>query len=272
MQDRSSAPRIVPDSLTRERIAALKSRLRGPIASRHNVDLLSPLTRRQREQFARESGTVVLYLGDEVPAVMRAEEDAAMRAAPAGYPPVKLIGLNIGCGGRTISPYLIPVDIMRESGDQKVAGEHAQLTRTALLARPDDLPFRSGTIDYIVALHMLEHVEDPTSTIGHWLDIVKPGGGVGVVVPDWRYAWDARHDQAPYGHKWNPTPDLVRRLYVDHWRHRADLERLDSYGFAGSFDFVLRKRGHFLPFSPPDPKTMKSGAERHSLGIFLHGE
>ncbi|MDX8459208.1 methyltransferase domain-containing protein [Mesorhizobium humile] len=258
--------------LTDEEIERLHARLVQPITDAKNVALLSPLTRRQREQFSRATKSVVLYFGDEVPEVVKAEELAAMSSAPLGYRPEALVGLNVGCGTRTISPYLLSVDIMRQGSLGKASGEHSQLNASAFLALSDDLPFRPNTIDYIVALHMLEHVEDPVGTINHWLDIVKPGGGIGIIVPDWRFTWDSRNDRAPFGHKWNPTPDLIRRLYKEHWSSKADLQQLDTYEFAMSFDFVLRKHGRFVPFAAPDPATIKSGYQRNQEGVFLHGD
>jgi SAM-dependent methyltransferase len=153
-----------------------------------------------------------------------------------------------------------------------VAGVHHALTPGAMLALPDDLPFRQNSIDYIVALHMLEHVENPIRVIHHWLDIVKPGGGIGIVVPDWRYTWDSRGDDAPFSHKWNPTPSLIEKIYREHWDDRADLESLASYPYKLSFDFVLRKRGEFVPFRAPAVEVIRSGKRRHQDGIFLHGE
>ena len=253
-------------------VADLKSRMVPEIASNHNVGLLSSLSRQEREYFARASKTVVLYLGEEVPAVMKAEEIAVMAAAPTGHPLTALNGVNIGCGQRTVSPLLLQVDIMREPVLGIESGEHGDLNASAFLARPNDLPFKGESIDYIVSLHTLEHIEDPVETVNHWLDIVKPGGGIGIVVPDWRYTWDARNDHAPYSHKWNPTPALIEHLFSKHWSDRAALEQLCSYDFALSFDFVLRKQGRFVPFTPPNAATIKSGAERCEQGIFLHGE
>ncbi|WP_189521357.1 methyltransferase domain-containing protein [Mesorhizobium sp. M1B.F.Ca.ET.045.04.1.1] len=258
--------------LTEEEIERLYGRLVQPIADVKNVALLSPLTRIQREQFSRATKSVVLYLGREVPEIIEAEELAAMKSVPLGYSPERLVGLNIGCGDRTSPPYLLAVDIMRKDSPGKASGEHSQLNASAFLEILDDLPFKPNTVDYIVALHMLEHIGDPVGAISHWLDIIKPGGGIGIVVPDWRFTWDSRNDRAPFGHKWNPTPDLVRRLYEEHWSSKANLQQLDTYDFAMSFDFVLRKHGRFVPFAAPDPVTIKSGYQRDQEGIFLHGD
>ena len=161
---------------------------------------------------------------------------------------------------------------MRGQDDATISGAHHALTTGAFLALPYDLPFKDGTIDYVVALHMLEHVENPVRAIHHWLDIIKPGGGIGIVVPDWHYTWDSRSDSAPLNHKWNPTPSLIRRLHQENWSDRAELETLATYPFKLSFDFVLRKRGIFVPFTIPPVEEILSGRERHEAGIFLHGE
>jgi len=260
------------ENLSESQMDYLKSKMVNPIADPVNIKLLSHLTRKQREKFSLYSKTVTLYFGEEVAELINIEETSAMRSMPKGYTPEKLIGLNIGCGGRTISPFLLPVDIMRENTFGQSQGEHGALTNSAFLALSDDLPFKSETVDYIVALHMLEHIEDPVSTINHWLDTLKPGGGIGLVLPDWRYTWDSRNDRAPFSHKWNPTPSLMRQLYEKHWSGKSYLETCDTYDFAMSFDVVLRKHGEFKPFCGPDPEKILSGYERHQQGIFLHGD
>ncbi|WP_273786666.1 methyltransferase domain-containing protein [Brucella intermedia] len=258
-----SNPNEIPDRLLKDIHRRMK-----PIIT-DNIDLLQPFSRKQREFFALKTGTMVLYIGDEVAEVVKAEEEAALRAAPEGYGLEQLVGLNIGCGARLISPYILPVDIMRTNHYGTGAGEHAALTATALLSLSDDLPFKHNTIDYIVALHMLEHVNNPIETVNHWLDIIKPGGGIGIVVPNWRYTWDSRKDKGTFSHKWNPTPDFLRKLYEENWKCKCELEYMETYDFKLSFDVVLRKRGDFQPFQLPDPKNMKSGKELHESGQFM---
>lgn len=226
-----------------------------------NIALLQGLSLAEREEFAFHSQTVVLYLGDEVRAVSRAEEEAALAAAPQGYSVDILNGLNVGCGDRIVSPLLQQVDIMRAPAS--VSGEHNQFLPNALLATPDDLPFKSSSIDFIISLHALEHMTDPAAVVLHWLDIIKPGGGVGVVVPDWRYTWDARTDLSLYGHKWNPTSEAVEEMYETHWHQHATLESIHTYPYRLSFDFVLRKHGTFEPFRPPHQRGLVSGSDLH---------
>ncbi|CAA2160568.1 putative S-adenosylmethionine-dependent methyltransferase/MSMEI_2290 [Methylobacterium brachiatum] len=248
-------------------------RLNEGIASAHNIEVLKGLTLEEREEFAFRSNTMVLYLGEEVEKVQSAEERAALYAVPAGYDLPELNGLNVGCGDRLVSKYIQPVDVMRRAPPGcSIPGVHHALTDNALLALPDNLPFMDNSIDFIIALHMLEHVEEPVSVINHWLDKIKPGGGIGIVVPDWRYTWDSRNDGAPFGHKWNPTPKLLYSLHDKYWSARSSLERLSTYPYRISFDFIIRKHGVFTPFSTPDHSRMRSGQQRHKLGKFLQGD
>jgi SAM-dependent methyltransferase len=241
------------------------SNMRDP----RNARAMGHLSKAEREEFALRTQSMVLYLGSEVTACRKAEETAVMAARPSGHAPEDLNGLNIGCGDRLISPFLLPVDIMRTIPEQTFGGEHHAHAQGAMLALPDELPFRSGTIDYIVSLHSLEHSANPVEVVLRWLDVLKPGGGIGVVVPDWRYSWDARNDNGRYGHKWNPTPDLVRKTYDRHWSNAAVLEAIATYDFRLSFDFVLRKPGAFKPFSRERLETGLSGRQLAESGAFL---
>jgi SAM-dependent methyltransferase len=224
-----------------------------------NAQALGHLSKAEREEFALKTSSLVLYLGLEVAACRQAEETAVLAARPKGYPLEELNGINVGCGDRLVSPCLLPIDIMRTRPERTFGGEHHAYSQGAYLALPDELPFRPGSVDYIVSLHSLEHTANPVEVVLHWLDVLKPGGGIGVVLPDWRYTWDARHDNNPYGHKWNPTPELVKRMYNRHWSDAAELEAIATYDFKLSFNFVLRKPGEFTPFS------------RHRLEIGLSG-
>ena len=249
-------------TLTDHEIAELKSQLNlADAADAHNVSVLKHLSREEREEFALRAGVCVLYFGEEVAEVQHTEEQAALRAMPPGFLDHQLNGLNIGSGDRAISPFLLPVDIMRLPPAVSVPGAHHAFLPSALLSLADDLPFRDNSIDYIVALHMLEHVSNPAEVISSWLRIIKPGGGIGIVVPDWRYTWDARGDNDVLGHKWNSTPEVVKSMYDKYWSHESTLETLATYSYRISFDFVLRKPGTFVPFAPPNERSMSTGRD-----------
>ncbi|KAI8467942.1 MAG: hypothetical protein J3K34DRAFT_523318 [Monoraphidium minutum] len=222
----------------------------------------------ERERLAYEAHSIALYLGPEVTAVQAAEEAAALAAAPSRAL-AALNGVNIGAGGRPVHPALLLVDAHRALGDapgELPLVQHAPVH--TLMSWADNLPFRPGTLDYAISLHNLEHLEDPVAAVLHYLDLLKPGGGLGVVIPHWQYAWPAHTDDRPWGHRWNTCPELVCELHR-HWSHLADLEALNTYpAYRLSFDFVLRKKGTWTPFNQTAPDA-KTGAQMAAAGRFL---
>jgi hypothetical protein len=108
-------------TMTDEKVTELKEIVDpANIASKHNIEILGKLALEEREYFALKSGTMVLYIGNEVAAIKKREEAAALAAMPVGFEINLLNGLNIGCGGRLISPFILPIDIMRSPPPLKV--------------------------------------------------------------------------------------------------------------------------------------------------------
>ena len=235
----------------------------------HTQDLLRQLSLEGREAVALATGTMVQYYGNEVAAVREAEETASLRSMPPGYAIEWLNGLNVGCGDRPIHSALLGIDAHRGTWSLG-GGAAASFTSLAhLRGWAGDLPFKPASLDFIVALHVLEHEPAPVATLLHWLDVVKPGGGVGIVVPDWRYTWDARNDRHPWSHRWNPTPDLLRSLHARHWSKVATLEHIDTIPFKQSFDVVLRKHGLFAEFDVHALEKSPTGYELHCRNAFV---
>ncbi len=239
------------------------------MADAENIRIMSQFTPESREAFALKTNSLVLYPPAEAIAIMKQEEEAALRAAPSGYALMVLNGINIGCGDRRISEHLTPVDIMRE--DKGSSGAHHAFLKDAILANPEDLPFKQESLDYIVALHMLEHVSNPVEVLLHWETVLKPGGGIGLILPDYRYTWNAAGDNSQFGHKWNSCADVFIRLFEQSLSGCFDLERIDSLPRKISFDVVLRKKGTFVPFSISNATSMKSGAELAASGEMVSG-
>lgn len=237
------------------------------MADARNIKMMSRFTPHSREEFARKTGSLVLYPPDEAVIIKDLEEKAALRAAPLGYELKRLNGINVGCGDRRISEYLTPVDIMREGQDS--SGAHHAFLKDAILANPEDLPFKAESIDYIVALHMLEHVANPVNVLLHWETVLKPGGGIGLVLPDYEYTWNAAGDQSQFGHKWNASAEIFKKLFDMHLYEKFELEVIDTLEHKISFDVVLRKRGVFQPFAISNATSTNSGAELARMGLMV---
>ncbi len=263
-------PRQTQRDMTVEDEQFLKGRLDFSfMAAADNVRLMSQFTAKSREEFSLKTNSLVLYTPDEAALIKKLEEEAALRAAPRGHELKALNGVNIGCGDRQVSEYLIPVDIMRESEGADATGVHHAFLKGAMLANPEDLPFKSESLDFIVALHMLEHVSNPMEILQYWNTLLKPGGGIGLILPNYEYTWNAAGDQSRFGHKWNSSAPIFRRLFDRHLAAHMLLEQIDTLPHKISFDVVLRKPGEFEPFGISDATSSNSGAELAQLGIMV---
>jgi hypothetical protein len=73
-----------------------------------------------------------------------------------------------------------------------------------------------------------------------------------------------------WSHRWNPTPNLVRNLYEEHWSTVSTLEHFCSYKWKLSFNFVLRKRGDFVAFNIHDAERIPTGKQLADMGKIYH--
>lgn len=259
---KSAEPEIAQVEMTAEDEAYLLNETDfGDILAPENISRFQKFTKKSRENFAFKTATMVVYLPEEAVELSQLEEAAVLNAAPIGYPLEDLNGLNIGCGDREVHPHLIPVDIMRRAHEAQSSGMHHAFIDHALLANPETLPFKEESIDYIVALHMLEHVQNPIEILRLWEKVLKPGGGIGLILPDCRYTWSAEKDPNKFGHKWDPTPSVFMDLYETYLKDIFKIEQIATLPYKLSFDIVLRKPGVFSHFQISDVTTEMSGQE-----------
>ena len=54
--------------------------------------------------------------------------------------------------------------------------------------------------DFLIANHVLEHMEDPIGTLETWLRVVRPGGVLFLAVPDKRRSFDGLRPSTPVEH------------------------------------------------------------------------
>jgi len=87
----------------------------------------------------------------------------------------KGLKLNMGCG-----PFLMKGFINIDDSD---------LIKCDIKANVVDLPYAPGTVDEIYAGHILEHFNfiDGMKALYYWYSLLKPGGTISVVVPDYLY-------------------------------------------------------------------------------------
>lgn len=95
--------------------------------------------------------------------------------------------IDLGAGGRRVSPSTLCVDFVPFAG-------------TDLVADVQRLPMRDGVADLVLATGLLEHVEDDRALLGEISRVLRPGG----------YA----HIELPFLQQYHEDPIDCRRLTV----------------------------------------------------------
>ncbi len=66
-----------------------------------------------------------------------------------------------------------------------------------LVASGDDLPFKDGTLDYVVSAHVIEHFFDPVKALREWHRVIRPGGYIFIIAPHRDRTFDKHRDVTP---------------------------------------------------------------------------
>jgi SAM-dependent methyltransferase len=133
---------------------------------------------------------------------------ALARAVGRGGNPPRIV--DLGAGGRRISPGTIALDFVAGSGTDVVGDVHR-------------LPFADGSLDLVFATGLFEHVADERAVIAEIHRVLRKGGLV--------------HVEVPFLEQYHADPIDCRRLTVE----GLDLE-MRSLGFE-----ALKKGAHIGP-------------------------
>ena len=94
-------------------------------------------------------------------------------------------GIDVGCSHRKTHPDAIGVDITPNGTAGSVGNATGKLSQANIVTSGDQLDmFVDGELDYLVQRHNLEHYQDIVKTLQEWKRVVKPGGILGMVIPD----------------------------------------------------------------------------------------
>lgn len=145
-------------------------------------------------------------------------------------------GIDVGAGPDSLKQYVSYFAILQDvySWD-KINGDAMRLDTV-----------QDETYDFLTSSHCLEHLDDPHIAIQNWLRVVKRGGHLILLLPDFMMyeggKWPSRYGE---GHKWAFTLDPISTTgpvihIMDLLRpiqDRVSIERLqivrDFYDFEG---------------------------------------
>ena len=60
--------------------------------------------------------------------------------------------------------------------------------------------FGDCELDFMIANHVLEHIEDPIAALAHWVRVVRPGGVLMITLPDAAQGFDATRERTSVAH------------------------------------------------------------------------
>lgn len=80
-----------------------------------------------------------------------------------------------------------------------------------------------GSLDFIVANHVIEHCENPLRTLERWLTLLRPGGVIYMAIPDQRATFDRARPLTSFQHVLRDYQEGADWSRLDHLREYARL-------------------------------------------------
>ena len=80
--------------------------------------------------------------------------------------------------------------------------------------------FADNSVDFVVANHVLEHLQDPLGALEHMLRITRPGGVLLLTLPDARHTFDVNRPRTTVEHllrDHEEGPQVSRREHYEEW-------------------------------------------------------
>ncbi|HUI83509.1 MAG TPA: class I SAM-dependent methyltransferase [Candidatus Binatia bacterium] len=114
-------------------------------------------------------------------------------------------GIEIGALWRKFPvPRRVRVYYLDRLAGEELHQHYAELSQPVLhpdlVADAMQLPFSAGTLDFVLASHVLEHLPFPLAALRHWYEALRPGGVLLLKVPDKRYTFDRKRQRTSLQH------------------------------------------------------------------------
>jgi SAM-dependent methyltransferase len=132
--------------------------------------------------------------------------------------------IDVGAGGGALVGDVVAAGLGPAVGVEPDAGFGRRPGTPIAQAVAEHLPLRHGAAAAVLALDVVEHLDDDVAAVRSMAEAVRPGGVVVLAVPAYRWAWSA-HD-VRLGHRRRYSRADVRRLIDE---AGLDLARLPSY-------------------------------------------
>jgi SAM-dependent methyltransferase len=137
------------------------------------------------------------------------------------------------------------------SGDElrEIYPEHDWLMAPDVIDEGERLgKFEDGSLDFVIANHMLEHAEDPIEALHHFLRVLRPGGILFLTLPDARHSFDGRRERTTVEHllrDHREGPEVSRRQHYEEWARIIECVPEDQVARRADEFAAQGARNHF---------------------------
>ncbi len=118
--------------------------------------------------------------------------------------------------------------VIREEGPHSIALglDPATIPETDVIDDASTLAtVADSSQDFVMAHHVLEHIEDPIAALRHWVRVLRPGGVLFVTLPDARHTFDVARERTSVEHllrDHEEGPAVSRRGHYEEWARTID--------------------------------------------------
>jgi SAM-dependent methyltransferase len=146
----------------------------------------------------------------------------------------------------------------------------------SLLGDAQDLSCLSAdSVDFVIANHLFEHLENPIQGLREMVRVLRPGGVLYLALPDPRVTFDFERDLTSVGHvldEYRNGPGSTREAHFTEWVEKA--EPHTHFGRAGDVAARARElmnRDHSIHYHVWRPDTFMDflAAARAATGVEL---
>jgi len=185
-----------------------------------NYNILGRYSREDREYIALESNTPLFYTDTEIKESKLNEESIINDILPEECKELEKLNILNICENSHIN--------FKKNMCDNICN--------VLVCNVDNLLFKGNVIDGIIALYILEYMEDPIKTLDEWLRVLKPGGKIGIIISNYK---------SKLKHKWNTEINNTINIIKTNFDN-IDIIAYDTLKYKLSYNIILQKKGKFL--------------------------
>ncbi|MBI9062170.1 MAG: methyltransferase domain-containing protein [Marinilabiliaceae bacterium] len=95
-----------------------------------------------------------------------------------------------------------------------------------------------NSFDFIIANHVIEHLENPILALLNWIKVLKQDGIIFLAIPDKRYTFDCKRNTTTYEHLLNDYENGILTSREDHY---FDFVKNTTWGENKDHDGILKQ-------------------------------